>query len=413
MKYLGAGQGKTSLPVRPPPSPIIHPSLEDPPISASRSTTDSFVHVHTVSALERAVEDLGRHPGVAVDLEADSMFHFKEKICLIQMRAGTASYIIDPIMTADLSPLGKIFANPSIRKILHGADYDVRSLYRDYGFTIENLFDTELASRFLGKTETGLNSVLTERFGVKLEKKYQKKDWSQRPLPVEMLAYAAKDVEYLIPLHEVQIKELKDLGRLEWVLEECRDLTQVRAAPANERPLFLKVKGAGRLEPRTLAILESLLEFRLTQAEAKDRPPFKIMGNHSLLAIAGMRPVTMGQLTETGALSEKQLQMYGHSLLTRVREALALPADALPRYPRIRHPRISQEESERVKLLRQWREKKAGKLCIDPGVLINNAAISAIAGVNPQTPEDLDRVSPLKNWQKTALGPEILKVLKT
>lgn len=339
------------------------------------------------------------------------MFHFKEKICLIQIATRSSSYIIDPLSIPDLSALSRIFSNPDMVKILHGADYDIRSLHRDYGIHVENLFDTELASRFLGNAETGLNTVLQKRFGVFLEKKYQKKDWSQRPLPAAMIEYAANDTRYLIPLYEIQLRELADKGRLEWLLEECRDLTLVRGAPVNERPLYLKVKGAGRLEPRSLAVLEALLEFRLTLAEAKDRPLFKVMGTTALIKIASARPLTLGQLVETGVLSEKQMNMYGPAMIKKIRDALNLPAEALPRYPRFRTRRISNEESARLKRLRQWREQKAKDLEMDSGVLINNAALSAIAEADPQTPEALNSVPQLKNWQKNALGPDILKAL--
>jgi ribonuclease D len=226
-----------------------------------------------------------------------------------------------------------------------------------------------------------------------------------------MIEYASNDTRYLIPLYEIQIRELADKGRLEWVLEECRDLTQVRSSPPNDRPLFLKIKGAGRLDPRSLAILETLLEFRLTIAEEKDRPLFKVMGTAALIKIATAQPATLPHLIETRALSEKQVNMYGNALVKRIREALALSTDALPRYPRFRARRISNEESARLKLLRQWREQKAKNLKIDPGVLINNAALSAIAEADPQTPEDLNAAPMLKNWQKNALGPDILKAL--
>jgi len=361
--------------------------------------------------LADALADLCRHRLIAVDLEADSMFHFKEKICLIQIATETSSYIIDPLSIPDLSTLSEIFSNPDMVKILHGADYDIRSLHRDYGITIANLFDTEMASRFLGNAETGLNTVLQKRFGVFLEKKYQKKDWSQRPLPAAMIEYAAKDTQYLIPLYGAHLKELTDKGRLEWVLEECRDLTLVRSSSANERPLFLKVKGAGRLDPRSLAVLETLLEFRRTLAEAKDRPLFKVMGTAALIKIAIAQPATLEQLIETRVLSEKQINMYGPAMVKRIRDALDLPADALPRYPRFRTRRISNEESARLKRLRQWREQKAKNLEIDSGVLINNAALSAIAEADPKTSENLNALPMLKNWQKKALGPDILSVL--
>jgi ribonuclease D len=321
------------------------------------------------------VADLRGQPIVAFDLEADSMFHFKEKVCLIQVGTDSSSYIIDPLSITDLSPLAQILSDPDIVKIFHGADYDVRSLFRDYQIAIHNLFDTELASRFLGNAETGLNAVLQNRFGITLEKKYQKKDWSQRPLPEPMIAYAAKDVQYLIPLYQIQKKELAKKGRLDWVLEECRDLTLVRSGMVNERPLFIKVKGSGHLEHQSLAVLEALLEFRLTLAEQKDRPLYKVIGNTALTKIAVAKPTAMSQLIGTCALSEKQLNMYANPILKLITNALAIPLDELPRYPYSRPRRISNDTSDRFKVLKQWREQKAQELAIDPGVLINNTAL--------------------------------------
>ena len=375
------------------------------------SVPDTIVYINTADGLENVITDLRRKSLIAFDLEADSMFHFKEKVCLIQAAAGSSSYIIDPLSIPDLSPLAKILSDPDIVKIFHGADYDVRSLYRDYRISIHNLFDTELASRFLGNAETGLNTVLKNRFNISLEKKYQKKDWSQRPLPEPMIAYAAKDVQFLIPLYNIQRKELREKERLDWVAEECRDLTLVRSGPVNERPLFTKIKGSGRLERRSLAVLEALLEFRLMIAEQKDRPLFKVIGNASLIKIATARPATMEALIKTRALSEKQLHMYGHQILKQTGNAMSMPAETLPQYPWSRPRRISSDASKKFKDLKQWREKKAADLEMDPGVLINNAVLKSIAESNPKRPTDLDAVQELKNWQKKTLGKGILAAL--
>ncbi|MBC2715334.1 MAG: ribonuclease D [Desulfobacteraceae bacterium] len=375
------------------------------------SVPDTLVYINSASGLNDIIEDLRKETLIAFDLEADSMFHFKEKVCLIQVATASLNYIIDPLSIPDLSPLSQILSDPDITKIFHGADYDVRSLYRDYQIAIHNLFDTELASRFLGNAETGLNTVLQNRFGITLEKKYQKKDWSQRPLPKPMIAYAAKDVQYLIPLYKIQQKELAEKERLEWVSEECRDLTLVRSGPLNERPLFTKMKGAGRLDKRCLAVLEALLEFRLSIAEAKDRPLFKVIGNASLTKIAVARPATMEQLIKTNALSAKQLNMYGNPILRHIKKALAMPEGNLPQYPYTRPRRISNDVSARFKTLKQWREQEALDLEIDPGVLINNTVLKTIAESNPQKPEDLDAIPVLKNWQKKELGKEITATL--
>ncbi len=375
------------------------------------SAPDTPIYINTANGLNNFIEDLRKETLIAFDLEADSMFHFKEKVCLIQAGTASSSYIIDPLSIPDLSPLSQILSDPNITKIFHGADYDVRSLYRDYQIAIHNLFDTELASRFLGNAETGLNTVLQNRFGVKLEKKYQKKDWSQRPLPEPMIAYAAKDVQYLIPLYDIQKKELAGKGRLDWVEEECRDLTLVRSGPVNERPLFLKIKGSGRLGRRSLAVLEALLEFRLKLADAKDRPLFKVIGNATLTKIALTIPETMEQLIKTHSLSPKQINMYGNPILRQIKTALAIPESNLPRYPRQRSRRTSNDASDRFKVLKLWREQKAADLEINSGVMINNTTLKTIAESNPKKPEDLDAIPALKNWQKKELGEGIITTL--
>ena len=239
-----------------------------------QDTALSVTFIDTNAGLAEAVRHLNRQPVIAADLEADSMFHFNEQVCLIQIASGEQIYIIDPLPITDMTPLKQVMEAPGIRKVFHGADYDVRSLYRDFNISIQNLFDTEIASRFLGYAETGLNALIRIHFHVLLEKKFQKKDWSQRPLPQDMVAYAADDVRYLITLAKRIESELAEKGRLDWVLEECEALSNVRPEPANERPLFLRLKGSGRLDPRSLAVLESLLAMRLEKARRKDRPPF-------------------------------------------------------------------------------------------------------------------------------------------
>ena len=250
----------------------------------------AYQYIDSNKGLEAMARRLAEEPVLAVDLEADSMYHFKEKVCLIQMASTTESFVIDPLMITNFSPIKPLLARPDVQKVFHGADYDIRSLYRDFGMEVHNLLDTELASRFLGITETGLEAVIMNRFQVQLDKKYQKKDWSQRPLPPEMVEYAAHDVQYLVPLAQTLEQELARKKRLSWVAEECELLSRVRPANNDGAPLFMKFKGAGRLDPRSLALLESLLQFRKQLAEKKDRPVFKIIGNKTLKAIAIEKP---------------------------------------------------------------------------------------------------------------------------
>jgi ribonuclease D len=362
--------------------------------------------------LEKMVRSLEKESAVAVDLEADSMYHYKEKVCLIQIATEKISVVIDPLAIKDLSPLKPFFSNPDIQKIFHGADYDIRSLYRDFAIRINNLFDTELASRFLGIKETGLQAVLKTFFNVNVDKKYQKKDWSKRPLPKEMMAYASKDVIYLLPLARMLIHKLKKIDRMTWVLEECEDLSNVRPVSSNESPLFMKFKGAGRLKSRSLAVLEALLQFRKRIAEKKDRPFFKIIANESMMKIATVKPLTLRRLKNTKALSNRQISMYGSDLIKVVADALKIPENEFPVYPSRRPSVLPDGATKRIKSLKSWRASKVRALEIDPGMLCNNALITAIAVKNPCDVKSLETVKEMKNWQKQAFGAEIIRVLK-
>ncbi|MFO8084314.1 MAG: HRDC domain-containing protein [Desulfobacterales bacterium] len=348
---------------------------------------------------------------VAVDLEADSMFHYKEKVCLIQIATKNHSFVIDPLKIPDLSLLKPLFRNSKIQKIFHGGDYDVRSLYRDFNIVIQNMFDTQLASRFLGDRSTGLEAVVHKRFNVKLNKKYQKKDWSERPLPEKMVEYAVRDTFYLLPLSEIMHKELLEKGRLQWVKEECEILSRVRAMQNNGEPLFLKFKGAGRLSHRRLAVLEAILQFRKKVAEEKDRPLFKVFSNTSAMKLAVSKPKTLQELKKSNTLSAKQAKMYGPELVAFIREALSIPIEQLPSYPRKKAPQLDPNVPKRVNALRNWRDSYAKKLNIDSSIITPKSIMTALAIKKPQKIDDLDSIDELKNWQKKEFGNHILDIL--
>lgn len=368
--------------------------------------------IEDAAELETAARRMAKAGEIAFDLEADSMYHFREKVCLVQIATVDETLVIDPLKCTDLSPLKPVMANRRIRKVLHGADYDIRSLYRDFGIEVHNLFDTELASRFLGVRESGLDAVLQERFNVRLDKKFQRKDWSERPLPDAMMAYAAKDVHYLLALSALLIKELRETGRLSWVREECDLLSQVRSPGPDETPLFLNFKGAGRLNRRNLAALEALLQLRRRLAEARDRPLFKVFSNASLLLLATAMPTTQKALEQVGALSPKQLKMHANTLLQAIESAQDLPEGKLPVYPRLKTLRVSARVPERMAALKAWRDEKAEALDLDPGLMLNKALIQAIAVRHPQSIADLETVPDLHRWRRKVFGRDVVDIMK-
>jgi len=289
-----------------------------------------YVLIETDADLKKIIPELQGEPVIGVDLEADSMFHYQEKVCLVQISTQRLNLLIDPLSVKDLSPLAPVFADHRIRKILHGSDYDIRSLYRDFAIEVHSLFDTQIAARFLGLRETSLASLLYEKFHVSSDKKYQKKDWSQRPLPAPMLQYGVQDTCYLLSLVGILETELMEKGRLFCVEEECELLSRVRPNSSKKAPFFPSFKGAARLDPRSLAVLENVLVLRDQLAKRRDCPHFKVLGNKPIIEIARIKPVTKTDLAGIKDLSLKQIDRMGGAIIKMVREGLNLPEDALP-----------------------------------------------------------------------------------
>ncbi len=370
-----------------------------------------FEFVDTTSGLDLVLKSLRGVDALAVDLEADSMFHFQEKVCLIQIASKQRLFIVDPIPIKDLSALKPLFANPRIKKVFHGSDYDVRSLFRDFGIVIHHLFDTELASRFLGFQQSGLDAMLRAFFNVKLEKKYQKKDWSMRPLPEAMIAYAAKDVQHLLPLAKRLEKQLAEKNRLAWVKEECELLSKVRPNETVVKPLFLGFKGAGKLAPENLAVLEALLFWRRQTARKKDLPLFKIVGNNAILSLVQTKPQTMKTLETSHALSTKQVRMYGNQVMAAVSKGLKIDPEKRPIYPKMRASRLPESKIRIAKKLKRWKEKKAADLAIDPALVLNKSQTMDIARISPAAIKDLEGIDSLKDWQVQAFGEAIIRCI--
>ena len=364
----------------------------------------------TTAEVEDFAAALAGHKSIAVDLEADSMHHYQEKVCLLQFTAGKETVLIDPLAGADLSSLRPLMANPGVRKIFHAADYDIRCLARDFAIEISGLFDTMISCQFLGEERFGLADILGKYFGLELDKQYQRADWTLRPLRREMILYAAGDTAYLHPLVEILEEKLAALGRLDWVSEEFTLLEQVRFYE-NEGPLCLRLKGANQLKPRQLAILEELLQWRDAEARRRNLPHYKVLGNKSLLMLSSQPPTAVHGLVAIEGISPRLVERYGKALMQAVERGQAVEEERLPRYaPRLRHEKDPAAE-KRLLRLKDWRKKQARKYALDPGVLINNASLEQIAHPHPQNFEQLENLGVLKKWQLKELGTSLLKAL--
>jgi ribonuclease D len=246
---------------------------------------------------------------------------------------------------------------------------------------------------------------------VNLKKKYQKEDWSRRPLPEAMLTYAVMDSLYLIPMARILEEELKDKGRLSWVREECELQSRVRSVNNHEGPLYLKFKGAGKYDARSLAVLEAVLQFRENVAQRRDRPPFKVLGNPAIIALIEEKPATLKALKTIKGIGDRQIKTLGRPLIEAIQTALNIPENRLPTYPKNKRRPFDPEISKRVKALKEWRQGCAKAWAMDPGFICNNALIQAVATENPKAPADLREIAEMRDWQIQAFGREICSFL--
>jgi len=366
--------------------------------------------ITTTERLAEVADILSKQTEIAVDMEMDSLHHYREKVCLVQVSTRQESWLIDPLALPDLSPLADPFANPEIVVVMHGSDYDIRSLHRDFGIEVTNLFDTMIAARFLRIAEFGLAALLKVRFGIELDKKYQKADWSKRPLSREMCAYAVADTSDLLPLYDQFRVELEEKGRLGWLEEEGRLVCQARVSE-KDGPLFLYCKGASKLRGHTLAILEELLQLRDRQSELLDRPPFKVLSADTLIEIAENRIQSLYDLSQVKGMTPGQLQRYGDRILNAVERGLATPENSLPSFPRNGKKEVQERAKERLKNLKVWREQYCGKQGLDPGVLAPNWLLEAVADTESAAKEEYDAIHGMREWQKQLFGEELTRVL--
>ncbi len=372
--------------------------------------------IRTPAGAEALARELRGAPAIALDTEADSLHHYPERLCLIQVADPDGRvFFLDTLELPDLEPLQPLLADPAVRKVLHSGDNDVVHLKRRFALELGGLWDTMLAARFLGVRELGLERLLQKYLDVPPVRSQQKTDWARRPLTPAQEAYAAEDVRHLIALRERLLGDLRALGREGWLEEECAALA---ALPVPERTAeedgHRRIRGAARLGPRGLAVLQALHLQREAWARAEHRPPFKVLSPETLLAVAERLPRDRQALAGLPGLSPRLLERYGPGLLAAVERGLVAPLSPPSRGARPPgRPAVTPAARVRAEAVRRWRAEAAEALGLDPGVLLPQRLIDLLAVEPPATLDRLAAVPGFRRWRVEAFGPAILAALHT
>jgi ribonuclease D len=343
---------------------------------------------------------LNRVDEVFLDTEADNMFHYKVRLCLLQFYVDGEVYLVDALAPdLDLTPLWDRLAQ--LHLVMHGSDFDLRLLHDRCGFRAKSIFDTMLAAQLLGRQRIGLAALLEEHFGITADKSGQKANWSRRPIVPKLLDYAALDVWHLPGLRDILTSGLAALDRLEWLDQQCRAQIQAGTegfAPTTEHDW--RIGRSERLRGLGQPVLHAVWHWRETTAEQIDTPPFKVCNNDLLLDIA--YAAEDGQTAEailTQVNLGKRHDRLMPSLTAALRRGFETDPSTLPRRPGRDAGRRSLNQSELARLdrIKEDRDRIATQLSIEATLIANRAQLSHLA----QAPSDLDDV--LLPWQASLL----------
>lgn len=382
--------------------PHRHSDFVVPSSLDTRHSSLRFNIVATDARLAELLNKLEAADRAAIDIEADSLHSYREKLCLLQISAPAVAssegfghscndFIVDPLCGLDLEPLRRALEAREI--VLHGADYDLRMLRRGLNFTAHRIFDTQIAARLLGICEFSLAALLKRYFGLELPKGSQKANWAKRPLPARMAEYAINDVRYLLPLAEKLEAELDRLQRRDWLRQSCeRAIEQLAVARVRNRDELWRVRGAGSLQGRPAAVLRALWQWREREAEMADRPPFHILQNEKLVNAAVS--FAAGSLPGYKHFSDRRRRTFREA----AQSALRAPESEWPVLPRRLGTRRSGDTVRRTEELRRRRDKSAEELGLEASFIAARGTLEAIATDRARA-EKL-----LVAWQRELLG---------
>lgn len=397
-----------------------------------------LVMVEDEPSLQALVDRLSTSPVIALDTESDSSYAYQEKVCLIQISDLHQDYIVDPLALGSIRPLGALLADKSIIKVLHGADYDIVCLKRDFGFQIHGLFDTLIAAQLLGMDRIGLADLIARFFGIELDKQFQRHNWALRPLLPEHIEYARGDTHFLLALREILERSLRHAGRKRHFVEECRILERREWHGRQFDPEgWLDLKRVNLLDNTSRRVLRRLYLYRDRQARKMDRPSYKVIPDDVLVDVAKACPRNEAELDALIAPRSALRRRHGRALLeevaegtrdegplpdpskrTRAKEARrSRPTDRTTGTDRStgRSPpsRLRGRQAERVLAeLKIWRSEVLAR---DPNLnaysVASNATLKAIASFRPRSLAELARVPDVRKWQVHDFGAEILERL--
>jgi ribonuclease D len=374
-----------------------------------------YVFIDKQSDFDAFVAKLNSHKYVSIDTESNSMYAYRERLCLVQLASEHLNAVVDSL-AVDIKGLAPVFANSHIEKIFHSAEADIRTIKASLPVKFENIFDVMLAAKYLGLKRCGLENLVKEHLGIELNKKFQKADWGRRPLVKEMLDYAIGDVLYLHKLRNMFAEELRKRGKLEEIKSEFAEVAELEPAKNGfDENGFFRVHQARQLNGRGLAVLKELYVFREQAARERNRPSFKIISEDLMFRLATAPKEALENLSIFKGMSTYVLANHGPWIKDAIQYGLKAPEVQFPKRPAAQSSdkRVHFEGiRERFKLLKAWRLETANRRNMLPEAVLGNDILERTALIDPKTSEELKNIKGFGTEKFALYAEELVKALR-
>jgi ribonuclease D len=379
--------------VEPPLHPLI-PRGPVPLIASDAELADLIAHLHSAGHF-------------AYDSEFIGEMSYVPKLCLIQVATTERVALIDPLAELDLDPFWNLLADPRVLKIVHAGQQDVEPVVRFIGKAPANLFDTQIAAGFIAMPyPLALSKLVLELAGAKLGKGLTFTHWDQRPLSAHQLRYAADDVRYLPAVYETMRQRLEALGHLQWAMDESASICDPSLYRFDPESQYLRVRGAGSLQPKQLAVLKELVIWRDAAARVADSPPRAYLKDEILIDLARNAPKTVEKLDRVRGLPRPIEVEHGKTMIDCITRGLSTPVDAMPA---VRDSEQSPGDRFRTDALWSLVQALAFSRSIDPNLIASRQDITELyrhlvsGGEVPHL---------LQGWRRQAVGADLLSMLQ-
>jgi ribonuclease D len=371
-------------------------------INIALAAADQPIMVESAEQLHQAIKTWLGCEVIGIDTEFVRERTWRADLGLVQLSDGERVWLVDPLKTGPLHPLAALLEDKNIVKILHAPSEDLDVLLYTTGAVPEPLFDTQIACAMLGESlQMGYHKTVEWLLGVIVDKGETRSNWCKRPLRPAQLHYAALDVILLPMMHRQLLSRLQDIGRENWLTEDCARLLNKAQIPADPEQAWKRINGNGRLDGTTLAILQSLATWRDKEAERRNLARGFVIKDTALMTIANQQPDSLDALSELDIWHPNAIRRNGHNLITIIDQILEEGITA-------QTPDMLQPEHRKLMSdMRRLVLGKATELDVDPALLASKRELESLI-LSPQGEPLPER---FLGWRKDIITDQLI-VLK-